>query len=76
MKTRNAKIDVLRSSALATMTSLSREMTEYMGPIQLRGELSQKAREMRVRLEKGAHGWSLEGRIPDEMAAPRACPWW
>lgn len=62
MKTRAAKVDVMRSSALATMCGLSAETKGYMGPIEVGGGTLQRAEGLRVRLQGGAMGWSLEGR--------------
>ncbi|CZR66586.1 uncharacterized protein PAC_16487 [Phialocephala subalpina] len=62
IKTRAAKVDVMRSSALATMCGLSVETKAYMGPIEVGGGTLAKAEGLRVRLQGGAMGWSLEGR--------------
>ncbi|KAF8856529.1 hypothetical protein BDZ45DRAFT_594092 [Acephala macrosclerotiorum] len=56
MKTRAAKVDVMRSSALATMCGLSAETKGYMGPIEVGGGTLQKAEGLRVRLQGGAMG--------------------
>lgn len=72
-----AIVDVLRSSALATMCALSPEMKTHMGPAD-RNMSWQKAHEVKVRLGKGNMGWSLEGRVMDSegVRMPKACPWW
>ncbi|KUJ09624.1 uncharacterized protein LY89DRAFT_657053, partial [Mollisia scopiformis] len=57
VKTRAVKVDVMRSSALATMCALGQEVKGYMGPVDLRGSTFEKAEGLRVRLGKGATGW-------------------
>lgn len=62
VKTRRAKVDVLRSSTLATICGLSQEVRSFMGPVDRRSGLLERAEGLRVRLQKGDLGWSLEGR--------------
>ncbi|KAH8669548.1 hypothetical protein BGZ60DRAFT_407752 [Tricladium varicosporioides] len=68
IKSKRAKVDIIRSSALAAMCGLSEESKGFMGPIELNGKdgTLEKAGNLRVRLMGGdggngiGKGWTLK----------------
>ncbi|KAG9238055.1 hypothetical protein BJ875DRAFT_95466 [Amylocarpus encephaloides] len=62
-KTRRTGVDVMKSSALAAMTSLSPEAKAFMGPVDYQGKSWMKGLFLKTQLEKTEGGWSLEARM-------------
>ena len=55
-----SKVEVMKSHFLAAVTILSPEAHTYMGPTDLKNGTINRAEGLRVRLGKGAAGWSLD----------------
>lgn len=55
-----SRVEVMKSHPLAAVTILSPEAQTYMGPTALNTGTVNRAEVLRVRLGKGAGGWSLD----------------
>jgi hypothetical protein len=60
---RKAHVDVMRNSALAATSALSADSKGFMGPVDVRNKSWLKSYFLKVQLDKGEAGWSLEPRI-------------
>ncbi|RDW66797.1 hypothetical protein BP5796_09546 [Coleophoma crateriformis] len=60
LTTSRYRVDAMKSNALAAVTVLSHDARTYMGPADLRDDMSKKADGLMLRLNKGEKGWDLK----------------